>query len=186
MSATTSFLRQGAVPSQQKGVTLVVALILLLVVSLIGVSAMRATTMEEKMASNTQDQSLAFQAAEAAIKAAVGNIDDAISAGFTAACVSGYCTASDGSNAAGRWEDSTLDVWGDTSKHQTLSGLDGVASQPAYIIEKLEHSVAGTSPSLVIGYGQQSGPPQNYYRITARGTGGTDTAVVMLQALYVQ
>lgn len=171
--------------SEQKGVTLIVALVLLLVVSLLGLSAMRSTTLEERMASNTQDQGLAFQAAEAALRAGVDQIAVAETTGFTDNCVSGYCTAADGTDGIGRWEDPNLDVWNNAGRYQTV-GVAGVATAPRYIIEKLDYAMASSTPSMVIGYGNASAAAQSYYRITARGTGGSDTAVAMLQALYVQ
>ncbi|ANI13370.1 hypothetical protein A9C11_04940 [Pseudomonas citronellolis] len=52
----------------QQGAVLVVALIMLLLLTIIGISSMRGTTMEERMAGNLRDQSLALQAAEAAMR----------------------------------------------------------------------------------------------------------------------
>lgn len=173
-------------PHSQRGVTLVIALVLLMVVSLLGLSAMRSTSLEEKMASNSQDQGLAFQAAEAALRAGIEQITTAENTGFTDNCVSGYCTAADGDDDYGRWDDPVLDVWGNGARHQTVNGLAGVASQPRYIIEKLDYASAPSTPSLVVGYGAASAAAQSYYRITARGTGGSDTAVAVLQTMYVQ
>ncbi|KEA64591.1 Type IV fimbrial biogenesis protein PilX [Marinobacterium lacunae] len=47
---------------------LIVALIMLLLISIIGVSAMQSTSMEERMAGNLYDRHTAFQAAEAALR----------------------------------------------------------------------------------------------------------------------
>lgn len=55
---------------RQRGVALVVALILLVVATLIGLAASRGTLMQERMSSNSFDRSLAFQRAEAALRAA--------------------------------------------------------------------------------------------------------------------
>ena len=54
----------------QQGIALVVALILLVVMTLLGLSAMRSVTLEEKMAANTFDRSVSFQAAEAVLREA--------------------------------------------------------------------------------------------------------------------
>ncbi len=50
------------------GAELIVALIMLLLITIVGVSAMQTTTMEEKMAGNLRDRHIAFQAAEAALR----------------------------------------------------------------------------------------------------------------------
>ncbi len=52
----------------ESGVALLVALVFLLMLSLIGVSAMQGTTMQEKMSGNLRDQHSAFNAAEAALR----------------------------------------------------------------------------------------------------------------------
>jgi Tfp pilus assembly protein PilX len=54
-------------PQRQQGAALVVGLLLLLVVTMVGVSSMRNTTIQEKMSGNLRDQNLSFQAAETAL-----------------------------------------------------------------------------------------------------------------------
>ena len=61
--------------STQTGATLIVGLILLLVLTIVGVSGMNTATMEITMASNMQFQQDAFQAAEDAIDIAIGRRD---------------------------------------------------------------------------------------------------------------
>ncbi len=54
--------------SRQRGVVLVTGLIFLVMMTLLGVTAMQTTMLEEKMAGNLRDEILAFQAAEAALR----------------------------------------------------------------------------------------------------------------------
>lgn len=51
----------------QRGAVLIVSMILLLIMTLIGVTGMSTTTLEEKMAANTQEVNRAFQAGETAL-----------------------------------------------------------------------------------------------------------------------
>jgi len=51
----------------QKGASLIIALIFLLILSLIGVSSMQGTTMQEKMSGNLRDKYTSFNSAEAAL-----------------------------------------------------------------------------------------------------------------------
>jgi len=53
---------------QQSGVVLVVSLLILLVLTLLGISSLDGSIMEEKMAANTQTANTTFQAAESAIR----------------------------------------------------------------------------------------------------------------------
>jgi len=57
------------VPSMQRqqGVVLVVALILLVVLTLLGISAMDTTVLEHRLAKNHEERTLAFQTAEAGL-----------------------------------------------------------------------------------------------------------------------
>lgn len=57
-----------AIPRRERGVALVIVLILLLVMTLLGVASMRGTLLEERMSGNLFSRSLAFQAAEAALR----------------------------------------------------------------------------------------------------------------------
>jgi type IV pilus assembly protein PilX len=64
--------------SRQKGVALVVSLILLTVITLLSVSAMRSTNIETKIAVNHQFKELSFQAAENALAIITGPELDAV------------------------------------------------------------------------------------------------------------
>ena len=52
----------------EKGVILVTALIFLLILTILGVSSMSGTVLEERMAGNQADRNMAFQAAESALR----------------------------------------------------------------------------------------------------------------------
>ncbi len=52
----------------QQGAALVVSLIMLLLMTLVGITAMQVTTVQEKMVANNRDSNVAFQAAETALK----------------------------------------------------------------------------------------------------------------------
>ena len=55
-------------PQAQRGAALIVGLVLLLVMTLLGVAAMRTSTLQLVMAGNSQYSQLAFQAAESGIE----------------------------------------------------------------------------------------------------------------------
>lgn len=55
-------------PRRQRGIALIVALILLLIMTMLGLSSIRTTSIQERMSANTYDRGLAFQAAEAALR----------------------------------------------------------------------------------------------------------------------
>lgn len=53
---------------KQQGAVLIVALIILLLLTIIGLSSMRGTVLQENMAGNMRDSNLALQASEAALR----------------------------------------------------------------------------------------------------------------------
>src|SRR5215469_9094213 len=54
----------------QRGIALVVAMILLVLITLVGLAAVHGTIMQQRMSANQYDREQAFQSAEAAIRAA--------------------------------------------------------------------------------------------------------------------
>lgn len=66
-SAAGRWRVSGAAAVRQRGITLVVGLVFLLVMTLLGVNALSTTVLEQRMAGNLQQRTLAFQTAEAAV-----------------------------------------------------------------------------------------------------------------------
>jgi hypothetical protein len=64
-----------ASPNSQRGATLIVGLVLLLVLTVVGVSGMNTATMEINMAANTQFQQDAFQMTEDGVDAVLATRD---------------------------------------------------------------------------------------------------------------
>jgi Tfp pilus assembly protein PilX len=60
-------------PAHARGAVLVVSLVLLVVLTLLGVSVMNMTRLEERMASNSQELMQAFQSAETGLSQAYAN-----------------------------------------------------------------------------------------------------------------
>lgn len=60
-------------PARARGAVLVVSLVLLVVLTLLGVSVMNMTRLEERMASNSQELVQAFQSAETGLSQAYDN-----------------------------------------------------------------------------------------------------------------
>jgi type IV pilus assembly protein PilX len=149
----------------QAGVVLPISMIMLLLLTLISITGTQVTGLEEKMAGNGKDSNLAFQAAEAALRAG-----EAATAGVPTL----YTGAQpiDWTNAA------VITYSGGT--------LTGIGSAPRYTIEDLG-STGGTEECSPCEAGAP--PPSSgarLYRITARGTGGTTDAVVVLQSTYTR
>lgn len=59
----------------QAGAALITALVLLVILTMLGLSSMSTNTMEERMAANSQEMNRAFQAAESGLDLAYADVD---------------------------------------------------------------------------------------------------------------
>ncbi|MHB9022024.1 MAG: pilus assembly PilX family protein [Halothiobacillus sp.] len=181
--------------NQQAGVALVVALVLLVLVTLVGLAAIRGTTMQQKMTSNFYDRELSFQSTEAALRAA----DTAIQT--NAAAIARNCGSGGVVCLANPFTDPNLPA---NSIQTVVSGTGAgqfnpgaiSASQPQYVIENFG---AYPDPNTSTGFGQTANAAQYgaqgtattaiYYRVTARSGDPAsigDRAIVTLQAMVKQ
>jgi len=168
---------------RKSGAVLIISLIILLLLTLIGATAIQTTSLEEKMAGNLRDKNLAFQAAETALRAGETRLNSPASLTFDNVGTGGYYLVSSTIPTASAIL--TPLFWTENPVATYIGGtLSHVISAPRYIIEKLL-STPSTCPnplnSLEFG---QANPPVNWYRIIARGTGATNNAVVTLQSIY--
>jgi len=177
--------------SKQRGAALIVSLIILLVMTLIGVTSMQTTVMQEKMAGNSRDLSTAFQAAEAAARAG-----EVWLAGLTAmpdpticAPISGACAlwnANEGATAlftttgASGYTDNGL--WASARSATLPLSPTGTMAQPQFFVELIaddDNQTGGQQQDLNNAF-------LNVYSVTARGTGGTTTANAFVQTNFAK
>ena len=158
--------------AKQRGTALIVAMVMLLVLTLLGVTAIRNTTLQERMAGNLRDSNLAFQAAERALRDGEKFLRSPTLPPFTGA--NGLLVMHDQAGEGAFW--SSYDWVGNG---RAAAGVLEVASAPLYVIEELP-------PVPVAGGSERFGPLPDigFYRVTAQGVGGTSDAVSILQTTY--
>jgi type IV pilus assembly protein PilX len=166
-------------PARQRGAVLIVSLLILLIMTMIGVSSLQSSATEEKMASNSRDRSVGFQSAEAALREAEGFLEDLVTTGSfddTDGLYSGLDTAPDG-------RDST--TWTTTGDFRTATPPGGSAGAQYFITRT---GTVQDKKSLIIGASGGPGGTKNeitIFQITARGQGANaDGAEVMLRSHY--
>ena len=170
---------------KQRGVILVTSLFILLLMTMLGVTGVTTTSLEEKMAANLRDEYLAFQSAETSLLSAetfangLIHLDD-----FDEEGTQGLYSTTDPANPY-RWE--SVD-WDHSDNLVTVNtDISGLYANPKYIIEHLtdiEGSTASASVT-VSGYGGYTGGSgATVYRITSYATGGSANSKVMIQSTY--
>lgn len=155
-------------PLIQSGIALPIVLIFLVVMLLLGVTAIRNVTLGEKMAGNQRNQQLAFQAAERALRYCENAVQGTVPSGGSVPVLQQPTTPN-------LWEVATNWSSAVSVAVPAVTG-DGLATEPRCMVE----NVVGTLKPR--GTEVQVDPSIQAYRVTARGTGGTDNAVVMLQS----
>lgn len=156
-----------SVDRRQQGISLLVVLLLLVVMSVLGVAVLRSSALQERMSANLRDRSLATQAVEAALDVARANLDAATKWRTTvptaADCASdGICPSYTDEGSAG-WRNGPT--------------LRGVATQ--YWIEYLgENTTAMETTGVIPGSETTNRGPM--FRITARSS-SDGRALVVLQ-----
>src|SRR5262249_39147003 len=80
----------------QRGISLVVVLLFLVMLSILGTTAIQTSSLEEKMTGNERDRQIAFEAAEGALRDAEREIFQSLgpTSPFDSACDNGLCTPS--------------------------------------------------------------------------------------------
>jgi type IV pilus assembly protein PilX len=177
----------------QHGATLIIAMILLLVMSLLAVASMRGTLMQERMSANTLDRDLAFQSAEAGLKMGERQAENAStnkttstwadcqnpSAGglyrnIDAKCPTPLWEGPAPGSGGSFWHDASTDS-GDENIRFSSAGL---SLAPFYIVELISEN----APCQI------DDPSTNVtckrYRITASSQVTDGRAQVILQSIY--
>ncbi len=173
--------------SRQNGVVLFVALILLLILSLIGVTAARMQTVEERMSRNDDNHQIGMEAAEAALRAAEGGIMSGIYSDFSANANGLYTFDTSTGNsmvpAPANWSTTPGAAMPYAGSGAPSLGAITLAQQPQIAIESLPPvAVPGDSISSV-QYASPT-PPVTVYRITGSAAGADGTSTTTLQSIF--
>jgi type IV pilus assembly protein PilX len=161
----------------QQGAALITSLIILLVLTMLGVSAMNSSSLQELMAGNMRDQNLSFQAAEAALRDAervIGGFVVEKTASSTGTLYNGTYIYTPFDETDPNFDFGTTayntSMWnprlsGGLATTYSLSSL-GTKSAPVYVVEDLQFVPKDKSWESQIKH-----LGKTVYRITARGTG---------------
>jgi type IV pilus assembly protein PilX len=168
----------------QSGAVLIISLIVLLLLTLIGVSSIQTTTLEEKMAGNYRDKNLAFQAAEAALRHG-----EALAKTINPLTIS---AVNNGINSTGIYQNPKDEPLQNFSwNNDAAIGIykEGRFNQfkfpPRFIIEILQPRKTNGC-SLNASSFNEPNCITYWFRITAQASGAIENTVVKLQSIFVR
>ena len=178
-------LKQHYKLKNQRGSILIVSLMILVVLTMIGVSSMTSSSLQERMAGNFRDRQIAFQAAEMSLAYAEEFARNDINSAsiFTDTGTGGYYTKYNGPTNLTAFNSSW---WTNTASRALPTTINQVRTQPRYVIEYRGDigEDEGTSVNIS-GYGESAGGGViANFRITVRATGLSDNTQVFLQSNY--
>lgn len=158
---------------QQRGIALVLSLLMLVAITLLAVSAMRGTTLQEKMASNLNDREIAKQVAEATLRQVSTLLPPAAgSAWFNAPIPAPVQGTADRWNNAAIWDNAgTVAV-----------AVNGVSYNGQFLVENMGFWTSRQDPTCK--------PKENplcerqTYRITVRNQPQAGRAAVVVQVVW--
>jgi type IV pilus assembly protein PilX len=169
-------------PRAQRGVVLFVSLILLLILTLLGISLARMQTVEERLSQNGFNHQLALQTAQAALNAAFdddagGKFPEAqFEAGVTGLAYIGQEVGVGFDNDLAyhaNWSNVGSDAMLYTNMGAPLASAPG-ASHPQFVIER-----------MVPAYKKGCGNNVTIHRITAHSAGGDGSASATVQIIRI-
>lgn len=174
-------------PSRERGAAMVIALIMLLVLTLLATASGRMTLMEERMTGNTQDRGIAFQVAEAGLRAGEIQAQLPVLPDFDINRNGLYVPAAP--NATPRWKAVNWTNPNDVMLYQNAANAPALLNNPpgslsgasvSLLVEQLPR-VATPGESLVA---DDSVDDAMFFRVTSRGVGVSGNAAVTLQTTF--
>lgn len=163
---------------KQSGLALVISLILLVILTMLGLSSMQGTMTEIAMSGNLRESNLSFQAAEVGLISAEEYIENSISRTVY-------------NNANGLLDENTVDPdyfddanW--NAVQVSSATIWDVHSKPKFIIKYLgDRSQNAVAAVNIGGYGTaQPGRTVSNFRTTSRGYGQTVRSTTMVQSYF--
>jgi type IV pilus assembly protein PilX len=159
---------------------MVIALVMLLVLTLLATASARMTLLEERMTGNTQDRNVAFQAAEAGLRAGEAEAQVPVLPVFDDNKEGLYVPAAAGNLPVWRQVDWTDPA--DVLISAELADAPGPLADASvsYVIEQLPR-VATPGETLAA---DATVDEATFYRVTSRGVGVSGNAIVTLQTTF--
>lgn len=182
-------------PGSQQGMALITGLLLLMVLTLLGITAMDNAVMEETMVKNQRDKQVAFQAAESAMVDGFSWLDNQtrrprpgrpvpLNNGIPRAVVNAPDTLTNANAISSTW-------WGSNGLNYGVAtnaaGIAGVAVQPRHMTEEFVPAEArSVRDDLVVSRDYATSPGRQFYRISSQGSGFSASTQVVVQGIYVK
>lgn len=161
---------------RERGAVLIVALVMLLLLTVIGLAGMQDSNLQESMAGNMRDRNIAFQVAEAGLRAGENELRKAT---ITAPVTSPVARPGDPCFWWSCGGAAAVFNWG--ANPAVTATLNYGVPNPQFVIELLPALPAATTGNSA-KFGEDT--LSRVYRVTSRAGGGTGDSIVVLQSTF--
>lgn len=175
--------------NNQHGVVLIVGLVMVLLISVISMSAIRGTGLQETMAGNMRDRNIAFQAAESGVRSGEERINPTVTVLPHFDVAPGFHI--DLNNRNNDPQNSVLYFnnadWVANSLVANTLNLELVNNPPQYLVEEIELDItagAAWEGSAIDVGGMLTTGDIKPYRVSSRGVGSTTDTEAIIQTSY--
>ncbi len=172
----------------QKGVALLLSLVILLVLTLLAISGMQGSIMQERMSTAQRDGLFALEIAETAMREAEATLDgltDLSDFGSTTGFYDGTVAST---TVPSPFDSATWDVDGSGSPKNAIKGTTVNGVDPQFMFEykgKVTVDSQGQLPRDFSQYGSAGPAEFDYARILVRTAGPSGSSMRLLEGFYV-
>ncbi len=158
---------------QQRGIALVLSLLMLVAITLLAVSSMRGTTLQEKMASNLNDREVAKQVTEATLRQVATLLPPAAGSAWFNAPI-----PAPAQGTADRWNNAA--IWANAGNFAVA--VNGVNYNGQFLVENMGFWTSRQDPTCK----PRENPlcERQTYRITVRNQPVNGRAAVVVQVIW--
>lgn len=173
----------------EHGATLIFSLVILLVLTIVGLTAMQNSTLQEKIAGNLRDKEFSFQVAETVLREA----EDWVESQDSRTEPDDNCTVDDNTPECFVFILGSHDPVGGwpNDARQTVQTFQDISETPEFFTEEVEmigDVFVEDRDTLTLGHGTSEGSDieKTRYRVTSRSVGGTTSTVSKVQTFYIR
>ncbi|GAB2595775.1 pilus assembly PilX family protein [Nitrincola alkalisediminis] len=164
---------------RQAGVSLLTALVMLLISTVLGLSVMRSTLFQERMAGNLQERSFAFQRAEDAL-----NDAEALILQEAKKDIHAFISSNQVINCTLVSNDCSASMPDQKEKGWVSAGSSGAEYMIQYLETRASKDLSNLTQSSTQNYGESAKIPTRYFRVTSvSGSVGDERGRVILQMM---
>lgn len=180
-------------PYGQKGAVLILGLIMLLLMSIVGMAAIRGSGLQETMAGNMRERNLAFQSAESALRIGEAlvqenNVENLDFSGATVGLKPDLMQPGLALPPVSEWSD---EQW-ENNAVQPVLDLENIPDDllPRYVVEELNILSFDVNKATGGALDQESLLKSNaalemeFFRVSGRGQSGSGQSEVIVQSTY--